>query len=96
MIDSVKVVYGFSVGKVSFNQMIERLSLVAKAHHADFDLRLTKNSVTINVYPFKHSSAKEISEKDGAEIMRSIIYLCENLIDDGVLWSVEMSSALPF
>lgn len=96
MIESVKVVYGFSVGKVSFNQLIDRVSRVVTSYNADFDLHIQKNSVTISVYPFKHSSAKEISETNGAEIMRSLIYLCDKFIDEGVLWSVEMATALPF
>lgn len=96
MVDSVKVIYGFGLGKVSFIRLIERLNLVTKAHHVDYDLIIKKNSLTIDVHPFKNSGAKDISEKDGAEIMRYLIYLCENLIDDGCLLRVEMFSALPF
>lgn len=96
MIDSVQVVYGFSVGKVSFVNIIERLNLICSKHQFDYDVRICKNNLTIRVYPFKFKGAKDISEKDGAEIMRSLIYLCENWIDDGVLLSVDMATALPF
>lgn len=96
MIEKVKVTYGFSVGHVSFNQFIERVSALASSYKVDFDFRVTKNSVTVQVYPFKYSGAKDISETNGAEIMRSLIYLFDKFIDDGVLWSVDMATALPF
>lgn len=96
MIENVKVFYGFSVGKVSFNQLIHRVSLVAKSYNADYDIQIKSNRITISFYPFKHSTAKDISETNGAEILRSLIYLCDKFIDDGCLLSVDMSTALPF
>lgn len=96
MIDFVRVVYGFPVGKVTFHQLIDGVSLVAKVNSVDFDLLLANNRVTITVHPFKHSNAKEISEINGAEIMRSLISLCDKFIDHGVLWSADMASPLPF
>lgn len=96
MIDNVRVTYGFSIGCVSYKELIHKVSTIASSYHVDFDLRITKNSVTAEVYPYKFRNAQQISEKEGAQILSSLVIVFENYIEDGVLWSVEMASALPF
>lgn len=96
MIDSVKIIYGYSFGKIGFGELVERVSALASSYHVDFDLRVTKNSIAVSVYPFKYKDAKEIKETEGAQIMSSLIFIFDHCIVDGVLWSVDMATALPF
>lgn len=96
MLDKVKVVYGLSVSDQVLSAFVNRVFAIKNAHRCDCVLHIQSNHIEVDMMPFSYNGAKQISEKEGSEILQSLVHLFENSFKDSYLWDASLVSSLPF